>query len=225
MNIGTSPARLAHMPIAVFDLCGTLYDSNTTFDFLDFYFHANSQYQRERNVMRTAPFRALNRLSRYLTKREIIREKLIRFLHDIPRRTLLEAAAQFAKSELENKRIDKVHELLDRYRAEKTKTILMSASLDFIVEEIAKMLSFDNFHATSLEYVNGVCTGRIKYDLLFHKAEIFFKTYGINEPFDVITNDRYDSDLVGKAGKAYIIADGRANNYWRNRFSQVTFLE
>jgi HAD superfamily phosphoserine phosphatase-like hydrolase len=213
------------MAIAVFDLCGTLYDSNTTFDFLDFYFHANSQYQRERKIMRTTPFRAFNRVYRSLTKREIIREKLIRFLFGIPRRTLLDAAAQFAKSELENKKINKVHELLDQYRAEKKKTILMSASLDFIVEEVAKMLSFDNFHATSLEYVNGICTGKIKYDLLFHKKEFYFKTYDINEPFVVITNDKYDSDLVGKASKAYIIANGRANKYWRKRFSQVSFLE
>jgi|WetSurMetagenome_2_1015567.scaffolds.fasta_scaffold204610_1 HAD superfamily phosphoserine phosphatase-like hydrolase len=213
------------MSIVVFDLCGTLYNSNTTFDFLDFYFQNDARYLKYRQLFKTFPLRVFNSLSRRLIKREYIRSRLIRFLKGRSKEDLTESARRFLQDYLSGKRIAATHDLLQSFRSKNMRLVLMSASLDFIVETVAIELNFADFHATSLSYFDGICTGVILRDLLYEKPRVFSNVYGHSKPAVVVTDDRLDRDLVRQAAKAYIVPQLSDERYWLREFPNITLLD
>lgn len=76
------------------DICGTLFDSNTTLDFLDFLLCSRS-YRLLRRMARSLPWRAFNRGFRRLTGRDPTREMLLRHLRGYTRQELATAAEAF----------------------------------------------------------------------------------------------------------------------------------
>ena len=76
------------------DICGTLFDSNTTLDFLDFLLCSRS-YRLLRRMARSLPWRAFNRGFRRLTGRDPTREVLLRPLRAYTRQAPAPAALAF----------------------------------------------------------------------------------------------------------------------------------
>ena len=76
------------------DICGTLFDSNTTLDFLDFLLCSRS-YRLLRRMARSLPWRAFNRCFRRLTGRDPTRAMLLRHLKGRTRQELSTSAEAF----------------------------------------------------------------------------------------------------------------------------------
>lgn len=150
------------------DVCGTLYDSNTTFDFLTF-FLSGRKLKLIKYIRSSSLCKILNKLSLMIFRKDLIRIFAIRMLKGYSKDILKDNAINFITT---LKIIQPVIIEVESKKKEIDEVILLSASLDFIVESVCDINKFDSYHSTLLEYKNGICTGRMKRDLLWSKHDI-----------------------------------------------------
>ena len=202
------------MKIAVFDVCGTLYDSNTTFDFLDDYFCHNKKYMLFRTFSKSLPGKLLNYPFYRFLHYDIIRMFATSFLKGCSENTLQNTTQLFVNEVLEEKIKEDIHKLLNDYKEKGYEIILMSGSYSMIVEHVNAYVGADGFFASELEVKEGYYTGKFKSDQLFNKKEILFRTYPNITELIVVSDNRTDYDLMKVADKGYAIC---------NKSKQVTF--
>ncbi|OSK40025.1 hypothetical protein EAHG_00709 [Escherichia coli B671] len=108
---------------------------------------------------------------------------------------------------------NEVMALLERYKHEKI--ILMSASVDPVINVIAKKLNVEAV-SSKLEFIDNKSTGLLEYNL---KG---IKHLQINNPVSLIVTDNFsDINLIKLADTAVIISKAKDKNKWRvllNRF-------
>lgn len=61
---------------------------------------------------------------------------------------------------------------------DKSKVLLVSATIDVVAEAVADSLHCEQYYSTALEYKDGACTGKMVKDLLGNKC-IFLNEKGI----------------------------------------------
>ncbi len=160
------------------DICGTLFDSNTTLDFLDFLLCSRS-YRLLRRMARSLPWRAFNRGFRRLTGRDPTREMLCATCGatrgrswrrppkpstiNVPRRPDPPARLQ---------------EIVAEVKAAGYEPCLASATLDCIARTVARRWGIGRCCSSELDYDGDRCTGRLRRDLLGRKLE-YLKEAGI----------------------------------------------
>ena len=102
----------------IFDLCGTLYQSNTTFDFLDFYFLDKSRsYRFTRKIFKTIPWRLFNRVLMKLFELDLTRYICIRQLRKYNKEQLSQMADHFVTSFLNTRKFQVTQHLLREAQA------------------------------------------------------------------------------------------------------------
>lgn len=194
------------------DICGTLYQSNTTFDFLDFYLRMPS-YRRFRRISKTVCWRVLNRLCLWAFGYDLTRRVALSFLKGKTREELGAAAACFFDEFLCHKENREVIDRVASLQKEDT-VLLVSATLDFIAATIAARLGIEQFYASQPAYREGVCCGYLRTDLLCGKAAVM-RGIGIRPPYQwVITDNLSDLDLVREARSAWVIVYPRTRRRW-----------
>lgn len=196
------------------DICGTLYQSNTTFDFLDFYLRTPS-YRRFRRISKTVCWRALNRMFLCGFGYDLTRHVALSFLKGKTSEELGQAAARFFDEFLwykENREVTgHVASLQKKYTV-----LLVSATLDFIAATIAARLGIERFYASQLAYRQGVCRGYLRTDLLCDKAAVM-RREGILPPYEwVITDNLSDLALVREARRAWVITYPPTRRRWES---------
>lgn len=194
---------------AIFDVCGTLFDSNTTFDFVRF-------YNKESFFIKilSSPFIKyfivlLGRLIRF----DIYRSLFILSLRGVSRDVLLDAALTFYEKSLSSKIIPETIELLENYKLQSDcNVVLCSASLDFIVEVIGDKLGV-GFISSSLRYSSeGICLGYFASDILGCKEKFF-----IGKELElVVTDNQSDLALVKLSKQAFIVAKSKNVDFWQS---------
>lgn len=196
--------------ILLLDVCHTLYLSNTTFDFLAWYLPENLAYQTIAKKRRSL----FNRVSARLGFADTIREQAIALLAGIPRNELETAAAAFTKN---LRPINTVQTRVNEYRKLGYEPVLLSSSLDFIVDSVAQLLAIETVHATELNYRDDICLGTIKQDLLHAKANVIKHHYkGTDSTF--ITDNRTDFNCATEVSKFIAVHqkdDSASARYWR----------
>jgi len=211
-TLPVSPHKQAGRKVLLLDVCHTLYQSNTTFDFLAWYFPQNPDYQSLQRKRKNI----LNRISARLGINDGVRERSIALLNGIPESRLEAAATEFVNT---LKPIEQVHCVVDNYQQQGYELVLLSSSLDFIVRCVGKLLDSSAIHATELNYDNLVCNGTIKHDLLHTKATVIKNYYaGLETVF--ITDNRTDlacANLVSKFVAVHRLSDSSSANYWRRK--------
>ena len=201
------------MKIAVFDVCGTLYKSNTTFDFLDYFFKVNKKYNRFRKITGNIFLVAGNHYINKIFHVDLIRKCAISFLKGFSVEEICRVSQKFLTEFLAESQINNVHELMQHYRDKGYKTILMSASLDFIIKEIHAELNTYKYYSTQLEVVNERYTGKIKFDMSSKKDLVLKQDYKVIESLAVVTDNISDIQLVKSASNRHIIC-------WKNKHSK-----
>jgi phosphoserine phosphatase len=89
---------------------------------------------------------------------------------------------------------------IQRAREFGARVVLASASIDVVVESFAKRLDARGHVATRLEYRAGKATGRILHDCTGRKlADLEAAGLITDAPFDVVTDNAEDVDLLGRA--------------------------
>lgn len=189
-------------PILV-DVCWTLYRSNTTFDFLDAII-PNKSYRLLRAFFRTHIGYRGNIVLYRITHIDWQRRFAIRYLKGMSKTELEQKAKAFVLKLEQTKRIESSFNVLTQLHSP---IIILSGTLDCIAEEIGKRLQATAVYASPLEYHNGICTGRLKKDILLRKQQ-----YVNTTPFAILTDNTTDIALVKRAEKAFIVC--YSNKEW-----------
>ncbi|EFE3927404.1 hypothetical protein CHZ71_001659 [Escherichia coli] len=196
--------------IVVFDVCGTLYLSNTTFDYVVFVHRKQKKYTK---LIKCLLLRSL--FGKLLHKLRIcsLRKHFLKTLEGYEKSILEELANLFYDEFLIFKEKNEVMALLERYKHEKI--ILMSASVDTVINVIAKKLNVEAV-SSKLEFIDNKSTGLLEYNL---KGIKHLQT---NNPVSLIVTDNFsDINLIKLADTAVIISKAKDKNKWRvllNRF-------
>lgn len=185
----------------VFDICGTLYRSNTTLDFIRFL------HPRFSILLFCFPMRAVDRLLRIFGV-DLIRHLAVRSLRGVTRARLQEKAEDFVQNILSRKIIDESMELIKAH----PEAMLASATIEPIAKAVCRSVGCSSYVATELEYREEICTGRMVRDLLGKKSEIVRGNIGA-----VVTDDVSDWDLVEHSEVAYFVSSEQDVAWWRER--------
>lgn len=210
-----SPVRLL-----LVDLCGTLYDSNTTFDFLHYFLSDDADYKR----FESANKRFVSRLFNRLRPGDARRAKAISFLEGHSRTKLLQAAHTFLESVPD---IADVRRYVHKLSPDFDRTLLLSSSLDFIVEAASEILGFDDFRASRLRYSGGICMGAFDADLLGAKDRLIVREFAsgdctlITDNADDAACKRVVARLIGVARAG----DERAFGFWKRHADDIIVYE
>ncbi len=196
--------------IALFDVCDTLYYSNTTFDFIYFYI----KNYRPENLPKFK--RLLNKnslgfwfniaLAKFLGN-DVIRNRAVKMLKGVSKQELYKAGKEFTEVLTSQKKIEETHRLMEAYQGNGYQIVLCSASIDPVVHNIADELDA-GYYCTMLGYDNkDICTGIIvrdltgkKYDALQHDMGMA----GIGE-IAAVSDNSSDRPLLAMAQKKHIV--------------------
>lgn len=195
--------------LIIYDICGTLYNVNTTFSFLK----NKKLYSYNYDFIL---FKAINKISYKLFNYDFLRILKLRKLKGLKRNKLEKLANDYVKNYLSKNRIKYTHNKLEEHKRNKNDDIIIiSASLDFIVEEIAKQLNINKYFSTQLEYKDKICQGKIKRDLLGKKVRILKEFINEYDYIIVYTDSKSDFNLVKNVDESYIISKEKDINFWQ----------
>ena len=190
----------------IFDIRGTLYDSNTTMDFCEY--RVSGKNKIILKLSKTIFGKVINKISVKLFDYDFIRILHIKTLKGLKD---TEIESDFVDTYLENKKIEEVHEILKNYNKEDL--TLVSATIEPVAKAIAKKLGSLNYLATTLEYHEDKCLGKIKDDLLGNKQH-YFKNQEIEF---IITDNKSDLDLCKMAKEVVIVSKKKNLVFWQNQ--------
>ena len=213
MTEGAQQVRLV-----VFDVCDTLYDANTTLDFIDYYHRQHSVSCIGRVIRRwrsrRSPYFYLGALAHRLLGFDIARRRIIRSLAGQPKAALHDAAREFVRDVLPQLANQELHDLLASHRRSGDRVLLMSSSLDLVIAPIAAQLGVDH-RASALGFSGDRSTGQITDDLTGRKASAIADLRQDTAELWVYTDNRSDADIVSIADRAIIvIPNGKADSRW-----------
>lgn len=204
--------------LVVFDLCDTLYAENTTVGFIRHYAAATRNREIEMSLRRwlnrKSPVFYLGAAAYRVAGYDIARKQLIAALAGETRERLVAIAGDYARA-LPRVANAAVHERLERHRAAGDRIVLVSSSLDIVVEAVAALLQTE-FTASTLHFSGDICTGRLARDLTGKKGAVVRELMaGAQNRLKVYTDNRSDRALVTMADEATIIVPrGTRTTQW-----------
>lgn len=224
MGLAAGAAR----PIAIFDVCGTLYRENTTRGFLTYYHqrHASRAYSHTEWMWTStfSPAFYLGAVAYRWLGRDLARQMLLRSLAGVPRATIEQAARDYVASVLPAKRIEPLHAKLREHCEAGDRVVLVSNSIDVVIEPIARALGVE-WRSSQIGFEDDTCTGRLRTDLTGRKSVELARLDPYRESaLLVYTDNRSDMDLVHEADFATIILPPNGSkSAWRT--DRIEFME
>ncbi len=205
--------------IILIDICGTIFHSNTTFDFLDEMINT-SFYKKFRKFSKTIIWRIINKLFIISFGKDLTREIAVLSIRGYTKPELYALAETFYNLFLSPRINPVVNDYICTLKQNKdNRLILASATLDFIAEVIANKLEIKDVVATELKYDHLLCSGKIKRDLLGKKDKCL-ELSGFIPAYDMtITNDFSDIDLIIKSKKCMIVIE-KNESKWEKMLDQ-----
>lgn len=200
----------------LFDVCNTLFDSNTTFDFLDFYFNQNKLRVKsiflKLIVRKYSPVHLLLKILTILYSKDFYKIAGVFLLKGQNITTVENSAREFVRNVLSTKKIKSAFEILEKNISS---TILLSSSIEPIIEIIAQENGIKNYYASPIDHSNGRYTGRIIADLTGIKETKVASL--LNENCLVITDNKSDYELVKLAKeKIIVISHPHEKKFWNS---------
>lgn len=204
--------------IIIFDVCWTLYSSNTTFDYIRYVLRQKSKLRYlcskilDLNLVKLP----LVLLGRIISK-DIYRAIYIYLLKGFDKDTLYKLSYDFYDIFLEKHRIDHSHLLLERFQKEDI--ILCSASLNVIIDVVKERLNLSACFSSELAFKGNKCLGFLKQDLFLTKKNLF-----PDKPYWVITDNKTDLDLVKHAENYSVISNRKNLGFWNKNNIKVDYI-
>lgn len=203
--------------IYVFDICDTLYFSNTTFDFIDFYLKRSGK--RFKSLLlawiryKYSPlFIGLYLLSK-ISGKDIPKYFALKLLKGSSPEELENAAKVFYQEYLTDHQIANTHQILQEAQRQNSQVILLSSTLDPVARIIAKNLGVE-VRSSELELKNGLVTGKLASDITGKKHHLLKVDSG-SSGYTVVTDNFSDHELVKGAAKRYVVIhDKKAESHW-----------
>lgn len=212
------------MKVAVFDVCGTIYDENTTFAFLDSYFSDNKKYKYFRKLSKSFIWKLINYPFYRFLHKDVTRIIALRFLKDELLIDVDRAAQEFVLVYLPSKIKKDIVSLYHHYRDQGYTMVLMSGSLDVLIRHVSMVFLADTSFATELKYEGSVYTGKVSKDQLFNKSEVLQVAYPNLDYLIVISDNKTDLPLFLLADKSYAVCKNEhQSRYWLSK--KISHLE
>ncbi|AHE72845.1 hypothetical protein M942_10060 [Enterobacter ludwigii] len=199
------------MKTAIVDVCHTLYNSNTTFDYVDFVLNKKN---KKTILLKIKPIKYIIIIMGRLLHKDFYRYLYINKLRGFKKIELENIANEFCRDKLERLKILSTFAIIND-EINNYKFILASASLNIIIEAIIKneKVFEENAYSSILEFKNDICTGKLSQDLLGSKHKYF------SEVNWVITDNISDLKLAKKSEKVTILSKPKNIAFWeRNGF-------
>lgn len=194
--------------LVICDVCDTLYDSNTTFDFLRFFFgktHSVKNFLLNCFTNHYSPIFIALLVFGKAFKTDVVKKVSLRLLRGERWEDVDREAGQFLQDVLHKKRNANVFEILRHQRAEGSRIVLMSSSIDVVVRHIAKHLGAE-FFASQLNVNDGVIVGTLQTDLQGRKHELLAQLRTPDETKLVVITDNFtDLQLLKGADEQFVV--------------------
>lgn len=204
--------------IYYFDVCGTLYNANTTYAFLLYYF---KQFNKRKYLLFRMHFsigaKLLWKILASFGLKRKIRTYLISFIKGESVIDVKREAKNFLKDELCNKEIAFTISELSRIKNKQGSNIyLVSASIEPVVAAIDENFKTDGYIATSLESKSGFYTGKIKEEMEgAKKSKLLTKGWMLENSIQTLYTDGVeDVELVKSVDMSYILVNEKSKKNW-----------
>ncbi len=199
------------------DICGTLYQSNTTFDFIRYFFSETSWYIRLEALRKNRIFRFCNAKVFEYMGIDCLRCLLIRHLKGYSKTQLQDMAHEFYQEYLETVINEPVIDIIEEKRAAGVRLVLVSATLDVIAKEVAEKLRIKDVFSSQLSYdEHNVCLGKLQIDLLGKKITSLNSSDIVEPYYGIITDNFSDLELIKKSEHSYVVTDKQYQNKWKS---------
>lgn len=204
--------------VVVFDLDGTLYDVNTLYGFLEFFYKKKSltKYSFFR-LSRSIPGKVFWYIITKITPGELFRNIALSAFHGADVDAIADACELYVTSVLQEKHYDEPMKLLVKHLEQKDYVVLISGSADPIVNAVADHLGIEHYYSLQLEKVNGTYTGNVLNDVRGDKLNVVKKKVPIFNGFLVVTDNKDDIDLVTEAVQAFVVTRKKNKFWWESQ--------
>jgi len=196
---------MANEKLFLIDICGTIYRSNTTFDFMEFWFSDVRWFNRLMLIKKHKTVGFINAIIFRIFGLDLIRSYVISHLKGLTEHQLKEMTEKFYDSFLSQVINSNVMEIINTKREAGYRLVIVSATLDCIAKEVAMKLNILEQFSSELEYKNGICTGRLKTDWLSSKLKNLQNRNVDLSNIEVITDNYDDTDIIGVSVHAYLV--------------------
>lgn len=201
--------------LAVFDLCNTLYFSNTTFDFIEYALRKNHSRFRlgffHLISKRFSPIGILLLCIEKFCYKDLIKVLAVRQLRGLSRNELNDHAERFVSEYLRQRKIHEIHQMLQRVKKSDAMIYLMSESLEPIVRAVSNELEVGYF-GVKLRFCDGYSTGHLE-----GGGQKLDWVSGIDHDIlTAVSDNKTDCLLLEKADHGYaVIQYARYSRFWR----------
>lgn len=215
--------------ILIIDICDTLYNSNTTFDFLNFYYFDNPNYKSLNKLRKNIFIKGFNKVFYKILKKDLVRIIFTLLLKNEKVKDIEIAAENFYNNFLKSREKELSLNLLKKYKLEGYDLVIISGTYEFIAKKIGEKLKVTKVYGTLLEEKKGKYSGRLKLDMLIHKKKIVHEI--LNENSDsvlhLLTDNITDYNLVKCAEKANIVITDYNKKFWMSKkeIKKIDFLQ
>lgn len=199
------------------DVCNTLFYANTTFDFILFILKKEDKPSQARTLKQFSRKWSLwfivDNISNRLFGFDFAKSFALSKLKGYTREELIKYAVIYFEEELNQKKIKPVFERIkDIGDAE---LFLASASIDPVVEVIAKKLNAIGYISSKLQYDDrGLCTGKIEYEMKGKKSFHLKDKINTWSNVTVFSDNHSDRDLMNAASQKIAISYTAKSDYF-----------
>lgn len=203
--------------VAVFDVCNTLINDNTTAGFVQFVSRRASGSWKSLIVRlirsKRSPLRFFFAILYRLGFGDLPKACLVYLLKGYSREQLQNYAQAYVQSASENSAIKEVWLYVEAERMKGSEILLVSASLCIVVDALAELIGAQGI-GSRLEFSEGCCTGRLVEDISGRKVELVMGFLG-NRAEDYVTvvfsDNVSDLPLLEYADKGYAVCTAKSN--------------
>jgi len=204
--------------IIVADICNTLFDSNTTFDFIRYCVDTNKLSGKKKlayksSLSRFSPLFWSIAVVQKITKKDFFKEFVVWLLKGEHVEVVKEWATEFYTVYLQPRSIKHTLEFLQQF--ENKDIVLASSTLHPIAEVITERLGFGSFISTEMYVDKGVYTGVIKEELSGKKLQVIQKRFS-GATIDLVLTDNFtDKELMNMSNNKFAVCyDKRQEEFW-----------
>ena len=204
------------------DICGTLYQENTTAGFVRYYLRAQGRWLRlcllRVCIARFLPIRHILIALARVGAGDALRMFHVRSLRGETMDDLSAVAERYV-DELQDKVISPAHAQLYTASANGARVVLLSNSLDCVVRVIGRRLGVEAIGST-LASSGEICLGCLERDLKGAKRSALVRHLGYEpaiEQLVIMTDNQSDSDLYQRCARAIFVVTGQPKP-WMTRF-------
>jgi phosphoserine phosphatase len=211
---------------AVFDVCDTLYFSNTTHDFVKFVLEREGGRRKAAHAIMNSPYSPFKYFFIGLSifaGWDYLKKFNVRLLKGKTKDELNILAASFVDKVLNNRRVACSHRILNECLSRGNQVVLCSSSIEPVVAAVASDLGVKDHVSTRLAYKGGKFTGRIDKGVTEKLSEL--RNSGHEYEIGLAVSDNPgDLELLRTARKRFAIAHTkRKREFWKR--SQIDVLD